>query len=208
MKLLITGGAGFVGTRLARALLARGTLGGQSIDRLVLADQVAAQPDLKADTRVESRVGSLQSQCDALRSEAFDGVFHLASAVSGECEADFELGLRSNLDSTRALLDALRARTEGGAAPTRLVFASSVAVYGPDPAVPLPAVVADDTFPRAADLVRHAQADLRTIDCRLHAQGLHRRPSGTLDDGNGTARQAQWCSQFVLQRHHPRATGR
>ena len=65
----------------------------------------------------------------------------------GECEADFELGLRSNLDSTRALLDALRARAEGGATPTRLVFASSVAVYGPDPAVPLPAVVADDTLP-------------------------------------------------------------
>ena len=74
-------------------------------------------------------------------------MFHLASAVSGECEADFELGLRSNLDSTRALLDALRARVDAGAVPTRLVFSSSVAVFGPDPAVPLPPVVADDTLP-------------------------------------------------------------
>ena len=50
----------------------------------------------------------------ACATEAFDGVFHLASAVSGECEADFDLGLRSNLDSTRALLDALRADVARG----------------------------------------------------------------------------------------------
>ena len=89
----------------------------------------------------------LLATCESLRDEAFDGVFHLASAVSGECEADFDLGLRSNLDSTRALLDALRHRTQSGAAPTRLVFSSSVAVFGPDPAVPLPAVVGDTTLP-------------------------------------------------------------
>lgn len=147
MKLLITGGAGFVGARLARTLLARGTLGGQAITRLVLADQAAAPADLLADARVEARTGPLLAHCEALRHEAVDGVFHLASAVSGECEADFELGLRSNLDSTRALLDALRSRVEGGAAPTRLVFSSSVAVYGPDPAVPLPEVVSDTTLP-------------------------------------------------------------
>jgi nucleoside-diphosphate-sugar epimerase len=63
--------------------------------------------------------------------------------VSGECEADFELGLRSNLDTTRALLDGLRA---AGNAP-RLVFSSSVAVFGPDPAHPLPTLVADNTLP-------------------------------------------------------------
>lgn len=147
MRLLITGGAGFVGARLARTLLARGTLGGRAIGRLVLADQAAASADLSADPRVEARTGALLSHCEALRHEAFDGVFHLASAVSGECESDFDLGLRSNLDSTRALLDALRARTEGGAPPTRLVFSSSVAVYGPDPAVPLPEVVRDTTLP-------------------------------------------------------------
>jgi nucleoside-diphosphate-sugar epimerase len=61
--------------------------------------------------------------------------------------ADFELGLRSNLDTTRALLDALRRRTESGAAPARLVFSSSIAVFGPDASVPLPAVVGDDTLP-------------------------------------------------------------
>lgn len=147
MKLLITGGAGYVGARLARSLLAKGRLAGRTINRLVLADMAPAPADLLADARVEGRVGTLLAQVQGLRDEAFEGVFHLASAVSGECEADFELGLRSNLDSTRALLDALRHRVEHGDAPARLVFSSSVAVFGPDPAVPLPAVVADDTLP-------------------------------------------------------------
>jgi D-erythronate 2-dehydrogenase len=147
MKLLLTGGAGFVGTRLAQALLARGTLDGRRIAQLVLADQVAPRAALLADPRVQARVGPLLSQCEALREERFDGVFHLASAVSGECEADFDLGLRSNLDSTRALLDALRHRQAQGDAPAKLVFASSVAVFGPDPAQPWTGMVADHTLP-------------------------------------------------------------
>ena len=147
MKVLITGGGGFIGSRLARALLERGTLAGRDISRLVLADQVAPRADLISDRRVESRVGALAGQCADLGREGFDGVFHLASAVSGECEADFDLGLRSNLDSTRALLDALRAATSAGRPAPRLVFSSSVAVFGPDPSVPLPKTVGDDTLP-------------------------------------------------------------
>ena len=147
MKLLITGGGGFLGDRLARALLARGTLAGQTIKQVVLTDIAPPRPDLLADARVQARTGPLLTHTDALREEAFDGVFHLASAVSGECEADFDLGLRSNLDSTRALLDALRFNVNGGGKAARVVFSSSVAVFGPDPAVPLPSVVADDTLP-------------------------------------------------------------
>ena len=147
MKLLITGGGGFVGARLARALLARGTLAGQRIERVVLTDIAPPPADLLADARVEARTGALLAQVEALKTEPFDGVFHLASAVSGECEADFDLGLRSNLDSTRALLDALRANVGAGGKVPRLVFSSSVAVFGPDPSVPLPKLVADDTLP-------------------------------------------------------------
>jgi nucleoside-diphosphate-sugar epimerase len=147
MKLLITGGGGFLGARLARTLLARGTLDGQRIERMVLTDIAPPPADLVADPRVEARTGPLLTQTDALKTEAFDGVFHLASAVSGECEADFDLGLRSNLDSTRALLDALRANVNAGGKVTRFVFSSSVAVFGPDPAVPFPKLVADDTLP-------------------------------------------------------------
>ena len=147
MKLLITGGGGFIGDRLARALLARGTLAGQAITRIVLADIAPPRPDLLEDARVEARTGALLTQTEALRDEPFDGVFHLASAVSGECEADFDLGLRSNIDSTRALLDAIRFNVNHGGKVPRVVFSSSVAVFGPDPAVPLPAIVADDTLP-------------------------------------------------------------
>ncbi len=147
MKLLITGGGGFLGDRLARALLARGTLAGQTITQVVLTDIAPPRADLLTDVRVQARTGPLLTHTDALREDHFDGVFHLASAVSGECEADFDLGLRSNLDSTRALLDALRANVNAGGKAARVVFSSSVAVFGPDPAVPLPGVVADDTLP-------------------------------------------------------------
>ncbi len=143
MKLLITGGAGFIGARLARTLLARGSLAAARIEQIVLADQFAPPADLMADKRVRALTGPLLEQCAGFAAKRFDGVFHLASAVSGECELDFDLGMRSNLDSTRALLDALR---QAGNMP-RIVFSSSVAVFGPDPRQPLPPVVADDTLP-------------------------------------------------------------
>jgi len=147
MRLLITGGAGFIGARLARTLLARGQLCGQTIEQIVLSDQFPAPADLAAHPKIRVKTGPLLDHCQALAHEAVDGVFHLASAVSGECEADFDLGMRSNLDSTRALLDALRAQASSAATPARLVFSSSVAVFGPDDAVPMPGVVSDTTLP-------------------------------------------------------------
>lgn len=148
MRVLITGGAGFLGARLARTLLERGSLAGAAISQLVLADLAApADAGLRDDPRVLVHVGDLLEQLDVLMDARYDAVFHLASAVSAECEADFELGLRSNLDSTRALLDACRRQAVMAGHAPRFVFSSSVAVYGSDPALSLPEVVDDRTLP-------------------------------------------------------------
>ena len=142
MRILLTGGAGFLGARLARELLQLGQLDGRELTELAIADLFAPPPDLLADPRVRAHTGPLLAQ-SALFHSGFDGVFHLASAVSGECEQNFELGLRANLDSTRLLLEGLRLAGNG----PRLVFASSVAVYGPDASAPLPDLVTDTTLP-------------------------------------------------------------
>jgi nucleoside-diphosphate-sugar epimerase len=148
MKILITGGAGFLGTQLARTLLRQGSFRGRPIERLTLADRVApTHPDVVGDPRVVVDIGDLLASGSRLLGDAPDAVFHLASAVSAECEADFDLGLRSNVDATRGLLDGLRAQTARTGAPPILFFSSSVAVFGSDPGIPLPPVIRDDTLP-------------------------------------------------------------
>jgi nucleoside-diphosphate-sugar epimerase len=142
MKVLITGGSGFLGSRMARTLLHRGHLSTRAITEVVLADVVRPAPDLAGDPRVRVSTGALLDQLEGIRPEIFDAVFHLASAVSGECEADLDLGLRANLDTTRALLDA----TRKGNRPL-FVFSSSVAVFGGDTDLPMPSVIHDDTLP-------------------------------------------------------------
>jgi D-erythronate 2-dehydrogenase len=142
MKVLITGGGGFLGSRLARTILQRGHLSSRPIAQLVLADLVPPPPDLARDERVRAATGALIDQAKTLRQENFDLVFHLAAAVSAECEANLDLGLRSNVDTTRALLDALRAEGQ-----PRFVFSSSVAVFGGDVDLPMPRVIHDDTLP-------------------------------------------------------------
>jgi D-erythronate 2-dehydrogenase len=150
MNILITGGAGFLGARLARALLAAGKLSlrgapARPIQQIVLADRGAAPADLLADPLVRSVQGDLLElvQRRDLPAPGTDLVFHLAAAVSAECEADFELGMRSNFDTTRALLDAARAL---GSAPV-FVFASSLAVFGQQPGQPPLGTMRDDTLP-------------------------------------------------------------
>ncbi len=141
MKILITGGAGFLGQRLAHELLKPEQK--QIVTELVLAD-IAPLSDaaLAADARVRSVTGDLQQRLAQGLMHGVDGVFHLAAAVSGECEADIDVGLRANLDTTRALLDACRALPH----PAPLVFSSSLAVFG-GAMYGGPEVIADNTLP-------------------------------------------------------------
>ena len=154
MHIVITGGAGFLGVRLARTLLELGQLARAGaapclLTRLTLVDRVAPPQELLSDPRVTAVTGELNAllqdkQCTAAMLAPESAIiFHLAAAVSGECEADFDLGMRSNLDATRALLDACRALNSR----PMLVFASSLAVFGNSPEQPLPATIEDNTLP-------------------------------------------------------------
>jgi nucleoside-diphosphate-sugar epimerase len=73
-----------------------------------------------------------------------DVIFHLAGVVSGAAEADFDLGMHGNVDGMRDILEHAR----GHRVPPVLVFSSSLAVFGQDPAQPPIGTVGDDTLPR------------------------------------------------------------
>src|SRR4051794_40199574 len=144
MRVLITGGSGFIGRRLAAALLRSGTVtvdgaAPRPIERITLFDSVAGA-ECPQDERVECVTGDIadRTAVERVTAEA-DLVWHLAAVVSAAAEADFELGYQVNVDGTRTLLDALR---KTGRRP-RVVFASSFAVYGGD----LPSVVGDEFHP-------------------------------------------------------------
>src|SRR3989337_1383714 len=127
MKILITGGGGFLGFRLAKALLARGQLGGKPIAAITLLDgafpgAAATEPRLKAVTVDVSDPKVIADVCPP----DTDAVFHLAAVVSGAAEADFDLGMRVNLKGTELLLEQMRRIGSSGNQPPRLAYTNSV----------------------------------------------------------------------------------
>ena len=134
MKILITGGAGFLGQRLAGKLLEHH---GDEI-RVILADRVASR-SFENDKRVAPVVCDVSSADDVARLLTPDvgAIFHLAAIVSGQAEAEFDLGMKINLEATRVVLEAARRLPT----PPKFVFTSSLAVFGGE----LPDVVTDDT---------------------------------------------------------------
>jgi D-erythronate 2-dehydrogenase len=153
MKIAITGGGGFLGRRLAAALLAN-----PAVEHVALADVTPVRP-VSDDPRVSIHVADLSDKAAAERLvQGADLIFHLAAVVSGQAEADFDLGMRVNLDAARNLLEAARAR---GRCP-RLVFASSLAVFG----APMPPVIGDDTavHPQSSYGTQKAVGELLVAD--------------------------------------------
>src|SRR5689334_21175728 len=139
MKILITGGGGFLGFRLARTLLARGTLGGKAISGITLLDG-AFPPGAANLDKVKAVTGDVSDEktIAGVCTQDTDAVFHLAAVVSGAAEADFDLGMRVNLKGVELLLAQMRKCSR----PPRLVYTSSVAAFGGA----LPEVLDDSTL--------------------------------------------------------------
>jgi len=138
MKVVITGGAGFLGKKLARKILEGSTLGGERVSELLLFDVAKASGPGLDDPRVTAMDGDIANFATVHSIvQGASSVFHFAAVVSAGAEADFDLGYRVNLDGARNVLEACRAL---GTNP-RVIFTSSLAAYGGD----LPKAVTDDT---------------------------------------------------------------
>jgi nucleoside-diphosphate-sugar epimerase len=161
MHIVITGGSGFLGQRIAKALSARGTIG----------DHKGTQKPIAAFTLIdmadpvflpEGGVAHVGDVADAAFLEGAlpdhaSHVFHLAAVVSGQAEADYDLGLRVNVRATETLLEQLR---QAGDCP-RVIFTSSVAVFGD-----APAIIEDTTaaLPRSSYGTQKAMGELLIND--------------------------------------------
>ena len=138
MKVLITGGAGMIGRKLAQRLASDGALAGKAISKLTLYDVVPATAPAGAGVPITLATGDLPAmgEADRLIADRPHVIFHLAAIVSGEAEQDFDKGYRINLAGTRCLLEAI---AKAGHKP-RIVFASSIAVFG----APFPDAIGDE----------------------------------------------------------------
>jgi nucleoside-diphosphate-sugar epimerase len=176
MRIVITGAGGVLGQMLVRRLIDHQGLSTDSGGASVLTELILLDQEFPANAVEDPRVRRVDGQITerTVLQRAFtggaDAVFHLAAVVSAGAEADFDLGMRVNLDGLRAVLGACR---QLGTRP-RVVFTSSVAAFGGD----LPAVVLDSTAatPQSsygtqkvigellvADMTRKAFIDGRTL---------------------------------------------
>ena len=166
MRVVITGGAGFLGKLLAAKILERGALTDASgqrreVSELVLVDMAAAHGEAWiADKRVSQVIGDVADRNVLAQAMAANtgSVFHLAAVVSGQAEADFDIGMRVNVDSTRTLLELTRTLPT----PPKFVFTSSIAVFGGA----LPAVLPDDQIltPQGSYGAQKAMGELLVSD--------------------------------------------
>jgi nucleoside-diphosphate-sugar epimerase len=142
MHIMIIGAAGMIGTKLTQRLAAEPAFSGRDNSQMTLVDVVEPQVPKALAGIASSLVADLSRPGTAERLVGLrpDMIFHLAAIVSGEAEADFDKGYRINLDGTRALFEAIR--QEGLREPykPRVVFASSIAVFG----APFPDKIGDE----------------------------------------------------------------
>ena len=208
MKVLITGGAGFLGNRLAKQLLQRGSLKNaagldEKIEQLVLFDKVAAEGIV--DPRVSIVTGNIADPAcvNAIVDKQTSAIFHLAAIVSSQAEADFDLGMQINIDAFRLLLETCRER---GHCP-KLIFTSSVAVYGGA----LPDVVQDTTAlnPKSSYGIQKAIGELMLADFSrrgfIDGRGL-RLPTISVRPGKPNKAASSFASAIIREPLHDEST--
>jgi D-erythronate 2-dehydrogenase len=162
MRILIIGAAGMIGRKLVERLAREGSLGGDPIALMRLADvsPPSSVPACEAEMQIAVADLADPDHAEKLITGRPEVIIDLAAVVSGEAERDFAKGYRANLDATRNLLEAVRLAGDGYR--PRLVFSSSVAVFGP----PIPDVIGDEqaTTPATSYGTQKAIAELLLAD--------------------------------------------
>lgn len=196
-NVLITGGGGFIGQKLARALAAEGHLGGHSLTGMTLID-LHQPPAPEASFPVLALAVDVaeHARVQAVMAAGFDVIYHLAAVVSAGAEADFDLGLRVNLIGTMNVLEGARA---AGNCP-KVIYASSVAVHGGE----APEVMADgiELNPQTSYGTQKAMGELLLNDMSrkgfFDGRGL-RLPTVSIRPGKANAAASSFMSAIFRE---------
>jgi D-erythronate 2-dehydrogenase len=124
MNIIITGGAGFLGSELLNSLLQQFP----NIETVKVVDRIKLDSHLVTSNKVHSIVADItdKAELENIIDKDTTHVFHLAAIVSSHAEQDFELGMLVNLKATENLLECCRQANPS----IRFVFSSSLAVFG------------------------------------------------------------------------------